>query len=333
MLDVVRYVMQAWPLVTLTLCVDGLTMEAAHKSVSVVRCMVTGATGRAVNHLQQGLRLDVSAKRSVTVACRRVIARSSARTLATGKLQAQRAAKLLGTSSGGGRRRAARVLKVRMRAFAKRVPRIQLLRAMGIHTACITRATCTPMATYGADISGMANIHLANARRMISKAAAPQGASRRTMSFMPSMPPMARWTGAHVQPIHSWALAHWQEWQPIDSLHSAAQKAQAKVFQSGLDHWNRVSGLATAVVAMASRIGKQFLSGSRLEADDRAQFDLTVDPPIIVAEAVKRAVRRWRHARLRPCLASYQLSQTCGLPPATFLAERSSWISHMCWAD
>ena len=108
---------------------------------------VSAATDQVVKHLQEGLELEVSAKKSVTVAGRDSIARGIAAISKTKKLSAKRSTKILGAPSGGGRRRCVKALAVRMTAFAKRIPRIRALRRHGISTIHVARAAGTPMVT------------------------------------------------------------------------------------------------------------------------------------------------------------------------------------------
>ena len=113
LLDVVESTTRAWPLITITLYVDDATLEAVHGSAEAVKCTIAGATDQMVNHLQLGLELEASAKKSVIVACRRGLADGIAALSRSRKLTAVRSAKLLGTTSGGGRRRAVKALAVR----------------------------------------------------------------------------------------------------------------------------------------------------------------------------------------------------------------------------
>ena len=83
----------------------------------------------------------------------------------SGKISAARQAKLLGTTSGGGRRRAVKFLAVRRTAFAKRVPRTHVIRRAGVSAIQATRAAGIPVLTYGADTCGTSPSQLLSARR------------------------------------------------------------------------------------------------------------------------------------------------------------------------
>ena len=63
LLDVVISAKSAWPLITITLYVDDLTLEAFHESSIVVECIVAAATDHVTRHLEEGLELEVSSKK------------------------------------------------------------------------------------------------------------------------------------------------------------------------------------------------------------------------------------------------------------------------------
>ena len=302
MIDVVSSVARAWPIVEITLYVDDITLEAMHHSTTVVQCVVAGATDHVISHLQDDYGLEVSEKKSLTVGGKLSIAAGIAAISRARKLTAHRATKLLGAPSGGGRRRSTQTLKVRMSAFSKRIPRIQRLRWHGVNTVRVTRASGTPMLTYGVDVAGMSSAHLLNARRMIARAIAPVGGGK-SADLVLYTADAAGGTldpafDAHVQPLQSWSLACWQKWQPLESMRKVMRHARERIMNDGKASWAKVSGPAAAALATADRIGWTFISGDRLHCDDGTVLDLHLDPPVVVAEAVKRAVRRWRLGRI-----------------------------------
>ena len=144
----------------------------------------------------------------------------------------------------------------------------------------------------------MADQHLERARRSISHAVAAEGGGK---SFQPTLYVADGARGAldpafdaHVRPIHMWALAHWQGWRTPSQLHDAFCEAKGRVLSGTKTLWSKVAGPAAAVVASARRIGWNFLSGSQVECDDGLVLDLLLDPPVVVKNEVRRAVRRWR---------------------------------------
>ena len=127
-----------------------------------------------------------------------------------------------GPGGGGtacGRSRSIKVLKSRIKAFRKRVPRIQRLRRAGMSAIRLTRAAGTPMVTYGADVSSMAPSHLEVARRAVAKAVAPTAGGKSSQIVLyaadganGTLDPAF---DANVLPLRMWAMAQWQGWVPM----------------------------------------------------------------------------------------------------------------------
>ena len=58
--------------------------------------------------------------------------------------------------------------------------------------------------------------------------------------------------------------------------------------------WSCVTGPIGALRASATRIGWKFIGPSSCVNDIGIEYDLLVDPPTIIGNAVTQAVRRWR---------------------------------------
>ena len=168
----------SWPLLMISLYVDDLTLEATRSSKYQVMYMLTAATEHVVNHLQHRLQLEVSAKKSVTVAGRPSIAAGVAGLSRTQKVSARSSTKLLGVASAGGRRRSVNVLKLRIKQLALRTPRIRALRRAGLSATRLVRAAGTPLVTYGADVTGMSCSHLRTARCAVARAVSAPGGGK-----------------------------------------------------------------------------------------------------------------------------------------------------------
>ena len=119
-----------------------------------VTWVLAAAADHVTEHFEQRLQLEVSAKKSVAVSGRPGIAAAVAVLTRRRKVTAQRESKLLGVAPAGGRRRSVAVLKGRLKQLVQRTPRIQALRRAGLSAARLTRAAGTPVATYGADVTG-----------------------------------------------------------------------------------------------------------------------------------------------------------------------------------
>ena len=137
-------------MVHLSLYMGDLTIEASGNAELVV-ATISGATDFVVDMLEVELLLEVSTTKSMAAAGRPALAGRIVRTSLTQKLRSVRSTKMLGTPSGGGRRRSIKALSVRLHLFSKRISRIQSLRRAGVNTSSIVRAAGTPAITYGVD--------------------------------------------------------------------------------------------------------------------------------------------------------------------------------------
>lgn len=338
--SVVIGTMRRWPLVRITLYVDDATLEVYHSSMRLTQSTIAGATDCMVDMLQVGLGLECSAKKSGVVGSSPAIASRAAASSRTRMLMPWRNAKLLGTSSGGGKRRCVRHSKVRLRTFDKRATRIRRLRRCGVDAVRVARAAGTPMLTYGVEVHGMSCSHLQAARRAIARAVAPE-AGGKCYELVLHAADGSRGTldpafDVHGLPIRMWALALWEEWVPCQQMDDALQHAMCHaVMSDGSPQWSRVAGPAAAVVASASRIKWRFLSGHRLCTDLGHTLDLLLDPPKAVLQEVHQAVRRWRLAQIGLIFPALIPSQ----PDVTIHCDRSGEVPSgyattlFCFAD
>ena len=235
--DVVTELTCSWPLLMISLYVDDLTLEATHSSKYQVMYMLTAATDHVVNHLQHRLQLEVSAKKSVTVAGRPSIAAGVAGLSRMRKVSARSSTKLLGVASAGWRRRSVNVLKLRIKHLALRTPRIRALRRAGLSATRLVRAAGTPLVTYGADVTGMSCSHLRTARCAVARAVSAPGGGKSHNAILFAVDAA---TGtldpafdAHVLPMKMLALAWWQRWQPAASLNAAVRHARHSALRDG----------------------------------------------------------------------------------------------------
>eukprot|EP00974_Lingulodinium_polyedra_P089064 8634600-Lingulodinium_polyedra.AAC.1 len=66
-MDAVADTQRAWPFIVITLYVDDGTLEMWRKSRAVVQATLSGATDMLVGILENGLCLEVSAKKSLAI--------------------------------------------------------------------------------------------------------------------------------------------------------------------------------------------------------------------------------------------------------------------------
>ena len=290
-------------MVDTSLYVDDATLERTDLSSTILEAELTAASDSFVDTLEKDLQLEVSTSKSVVVASTPSSARRMAAASATGAYRPREHAKLLGVDSGGGRRRRVSVLKTRLKHFKRMVPRFQRLRRAGVDVRHVAATVAPPRLTNGAQTCGIADTHLHQLRvnTAAAHAAATSGKQVDAVLYLadggtaaPADPTYA----AHVLPIVTWATALWQRWVPAAQMIRAADRAAVRVLSSGIPRWQLVSGPAGAFVATLARLGWTRRPNHVLVDDCGEEFDLLLDPPLVVRQAVRRSVRRWQVLQL-----------------------------------
>ena len=69
-------------------------------------------------------------------------------------------------------------------------------------------------------------------------------------------------------------------------------EATRKIRRAMTSAWRVVAGSVAALVASAERTGWSFKSEHHLVDDEGRLFDFNLDPPIVIADAARRSVRR-----------------------------------------
>ena len=237
MQDVVLITLAEWAgTVDLTLYVDDLTIEtqggveeAAQRNAAVVDSICS--------ILQQQMDFDVSQKKSVVVASQPIAALLAAEQSVTKKITAVRSAKLLGTSTKAGARRAVGAMRVRITQFKKRVPKFQILRRIGVNTAAMTQAAAAATMLYGAECCGVSSSMMEECRRVAAKVCVGTAVGKSTTRSLYAVDGSAGTVDpaflAHLSPITAWAAAWWDEWAEPEVLKTAFQNAKPRK-QSGL---------------------------------------------------------------------------------------------------
>ena len=93
--------------------------------------------------------------------------------------------KSLGVGLGAGTRRNSKVIKQRLKAFLKRLPRFQRLRMAGVGTARLLRTGGIAAITYGQAIAGVQPSMLLQQRRAAASAVAFAGMAEQSLDFGP----------------------------------------------------------------------------------------------------------------------------------------------------
>ena len=293
-----------WPLLQLCLYVDDLTVAASGSS-RVALDTVSQATDFFVRVFEEGFRLEVSCTKSFAIAAKPSLAAVLARSTRRKILQAVRAGKMLGAPFAGGRRRSVKTLKVRLKAFSDRTPRIHALRMQKIDTTQIVRAMGAPVMLYGIDIMGASNTHLQTVRVAALRAALPPGASRNVdigfSIFDSGGGKLDPSYSAHSTPVKHWGLALWQSWAPIAELIAVFNSVHDKlsvIHARGQSVWSAVAGPVGALIATLWRIGWECVSATTFRDDTGETVDLLCLSPAIVVAAVHKSVERWRLQRV-----------------------------------
>ncbi len=158
------------------------------------------------------------------------------------------------------------------------------------------------MVMYGVETIGMADSQLQTTRGVIARAAAPAGGGKSVDHTLSAIDGASGTLDpafdAHVLPIQTWATAWWERWRSVATMPQALAEAILKLNGATGSPWRGVTGPVTTLVASALRIGWIFASTSILVDDLGEFFDISLDPPVVVADAVRRSVRRWRFGRI-----------------------------------
>ena len=102
---------------------------------------------------------------------------------------------------------------------------------------------------------------------------------------------------AHCLPIMRWAQAWYEGWQSPRALTQAFADAKLKVAKAKRSVWDVAAGPTASLLGTLARIKWEHNGPSILSDDIGRVFNLTVDPPVVIANAVKASVRRWRLAK------------------------------------
>lgn len=293
LMELISAIRTSWP-VALKLYVDDMT-KTASGTRDAATAAVAAATDFAVERFRS-LGLEVSTKKSIAVASSLKTLRALAFRTRTRALKPARSTKLLGTAFAAGTRRSTRVLKARIKAVKQRTSRVQALRRQGLSSIDYVRSAGIPAMLYQSEIMGLSNSTLAQATRTAAALVAPPTAGKNPTLVMHAT---ALHTDAadprliaNVAPFKTWATAWWEGWASDLQLMTEYQNALQRLGRTSQICWNKVRGPAAALVATGSRIGWTSEDGRRFVDDIGALWDMALDSPRAIADAVMRSAKR-----------------------------------------
>ena len=121
-LDVIDSTYILFPTIDLAVFVDDFTLEAIGTDAASI---LAKATDFVITFVEKGLHMEISATKSLTVGCKLSLAKKVHACMSSKKATPARQAKLLGTCSGGGRKRSVVHLFNRISKFRTKIPRLQ----------------------------------------------------------------------------------------------------------------------------------------------------------------------------------------------------------------
>ncbi len=301
LLDRIR---RRYPDVRISAYVDDLTADAAG-TVRTAPQRVAEA-GRELCEGVVGLGLRLSIGKCKVLASSAEAGQRAARDLAAWGVRFVANAKALGVGVAAGARRVTVVQRQRWRALCGRLHRLAVLRSHGVSVATLFRTGINAAFTYGDDVMGVSDDVLDKRRRTVASAvsAGAQGKSVDAVLALADDRPgqsLDPAYDAHRLPIARWAEAVYSKWADRNAMRDAMERERTRLTRARRP-WAAVRGPAGAVLATAERIGWRFVDAEHLVTDRGRLFDLTADPPCVVAREAHEAVARWRWRRL--CLSS-----------------------------
>ena len=298
--DIVTEVRCRWKgVLSIKMYVDDITLAASGAPKQIVRAM-REALSRITEVIEGHLRMEISAKKSLALSGRPSIARHLAQSRHASRkvITWTKQAKLLGTSTSGGRRRAVKTTRVRIATLKRTVPRFRALRKAGVRTTQMARAAATPAITYGVECMGVSNTQLFASRVQVAAAASPQAAGKNPDCILAVLDggsgTLDPAFDAHCQVIRHWAEAWWTGWVDPELLKCAMVLGRAKLAKYSSSSWHTVAGPATALLATMQRISWKFVDQVTVEDDIGRHWNFLQHAPHTIVKATQDSVRRWR---------------------------------------
>ena len=110
-----------------------------------------------VDVLENGMRMQVSAKKSRVIASKPSIAQAIVEATHGSKVSGDTHAKLSGTGTVGGNRRTTKTFRNRLGKFSSTLPRYKALKEIGGNAALMARTVGVPAIMYGCETIGFSD--------------------------------------------------------------------------------------------------------------------------------------------------------------------------------
>ena len=289
-------------LLTATVYVDDVALECSGSEAQVTRTVVAAA--RTFTRAVEGIGMAFSPTKNAVVASTPALADAidgQLRRLVVAKL---RGARSLGSALGGGKSRHAALQRQRLQSFRVRRVQFQKVRRLAgaRRTGAVLRSGGTAALTYGQATVGVACSTLLTQRRAVAAAYSRGGCPgdldlTLVLADGPAQGGADPAFAAHVDVLGLYADAVWGNWLPLVALRGLFARSLARM-DGKASPWGTVRGPIGATLAAAARLGWKLEAPTVVVDDLGHRVDLAVDPPALVRQLVRAAVRRWRWRRL-----------------------------------
>ena len=307
-----------WGGIRLRVVVDDISLQTVGTRRFVANTF-PAASRELVRSLEVDLKLPVSRKKSAAVISDQTLRCEVKKALQKDKLKVVPTERLLGADFAAGGRRPTKIVKNRIGAVKRRLPRYQALRRGGAKTIGIAKTGAAPALLFATRTLGAPDNVFQQVRANVARAAGlGKNMSSAALGLAIRDGEKAKKTDpAHemsVGPVVAFATAVWEKSIPfswLSSAVSAATEAVAKQTRS----WKNCKGPIEGMVRTLRRIGWQAASARSIIDDKGATIDLFGVAPSDVGRLVEKGTTRWIWKQLALETGDVSLADGPRLPP------------------
>ena len=169
----------------------------------------------------------------------------------------------------------------------------------------MARACGTAAITYGVDCQGVSKAMLQKMRTTIAAAASTGAGGKNKDKILH----MCDGLSGTLDPANDgltlgllrWTTAWWEQWTAREDMKRAYEGACEKCCRTGY-RWRNVAGPAAALAVALVEIGWDWIAADKFKDDSGREWSASLDPPVCIAKAAKRSVRRWRKQKITKTL-------------------------------